>query len=135
MDYQHPQGAYVRLTDHEGSPAHAHAGSATRGFFFPNRQYASRPSDHTLGDSEDDDPALHSSGGAGRRRASGRVASQGAPNGGTTSRESSSWWKRMVAPRKPPPEEPQSDYLTLIPLSDSRLKPQRTRLIVGSLVR
>ncbi|KAF6255525.1 hypothetical protein COO60DRAFT_203667 [Scenedesmus sp. NREL 46B-D3] len=55
------------------------------------------------------------------------------------SKRGSSWlatktqsvWRRM---HPPPPVRYESQYLTLIPLSDSRLKPRRTKLIVSSLV-
>lgn len=46
---------------------------------------------------------------------------------------STAWWHRLRH-GSPPSEQPQSAYLTLIPLSDSRLKPQHTKLIVGTLL-
>jgi len=46
-----------------------------------------------------------------------------------------SWWRRLLGggPRERQ-ETPESGYLTLIPLSDSRLRPQHTRAIIGALV-
>ncbi|KAF8065615.1 tmem106b [Scenedesmus sp. PABB004] len=44
--------------------------------------------------------------------------------------------ERLLAALRGPPPEPRFDsqYLTLIPLSDARLRPRRTRLIVSSLL-
>lgn len=57
------------------------------------------------------------------------------PHNERSSSEGSKWsfWKLFSkrAPKTPPPE---SGYLTLIPLSDSRLKPRHTKFIVTTLV-
>eukprot|EP00891_Asterochloris_glomerata_P001521 jgi/Astpho2/1521/Aster-05397 len=42
------------------------------------------------------------------------------------------WWDRNILGRRPPVVP--SGYLTLIPLSDERLKPRRTRLLVAALM-
>ena len=45
-----------------------------------------------------------------------------------------SWWHSTLSPAPPNPVPVQSGYLTLIPLSDDRLKPRRTKLTVAVLV-
>uniref|UniRef100_A0A7S0RPS6 Uncharacterized protein n=1 Tax=Chlamydomonas leiostraca TaxID=1034604 RepID=A0A7S0RPS6_9CHLO len=53
------------------------------------------------------------------------------PNG--QQRGGGTWWSKLRS-RPERAAEPESAYLTLVPLSDSRLKPQHTNLIVGSLL-
>ncbi|KAL6761386.1 hypothetical protein V8C86DRAFT_2536887 [Haematococcus lacustris] len=45
-----------------------------------------------------------------------------------------SWWQRLRDGPGPSPPQQTSGYLTLIPLSDSRLKPQNTNLIVSVML-
>lgn len=105
MQQDESQPAYVRLTDGSGPDSPSHT-HQQRGFFFPNHAYNQRPLEALFGDSDDDEPQ----------------------QGNDSQRRGGGWWAR---PQQGPP---QSDYLTLIPLSDSRLKPQRTQLIVAVLL-
>ena len=45
-----------------------------------------------------------------------------------------SWWQNTMNPAPANPAPVQSGYLTLIPLSDDRLKPRRTKLTVAVLL-
>ncbi|MEW5299304.1 MAG: hypothetical protein WDW38_003394 [Sanguina aurantia] len=47
------------------------------------------------------------------------------------SKQSESWWQRLT---RSTPISPQSGYLTLVPLSDERLKPRRTKLLISFLL-